>query len=52
MEDDIVPVMKEAKVIKKSTSSPKKTSHSKTRKDVDDLIKRKSQTEQSAYSDI
>ena len=51
MEDDIIPEMKEAKVIKK-TSSTKKPTKSQTRSAVDDLIKRKSQTEQSAYSDI
>lgn len=58
MEDDIKPEMTEAKVIKRTTvpkkklQPKKKAPDSKTRNDVDDLIKRKSQTEQSAYSDI
>lgn len=46
--DDIIPSMKEAKVIRSARDEKKDTS----RKDVDDLIKRKTQTDKSAYSDI
>ena len=50
--DDIIPTMKEAKVIRRE--EPKKIikKDDSSRKDVDDLIKKKSQTDESAYKDI
>ncbi len=53
--DDIVPTMKEAKVIgraEKPAPSPAKNTKDSARQDVDDLIKKKSQTEESAYKDL
>lgn len=50
--DDIVPTMKEAKVIRREEPKKPEKKDDSSRKDVDDLIKKKSQTEESAYKDI
>lgn len=49
--DDIIPTMKEAKVIRRAPAPVVKKKDASS-KDVDDLIKKKSQTEESAYKEI